>query len=41
MADDEYEHFERILSNRKKPKIEPMIDGKSGVLYLDKMICQW
>ena len=36
MADDVYECFERIISNRKKPKIEPMIDGKSGFLYLDK-----
>ncbi len=36
MADDVYECFERIISNRKKPKIEPMIDGKSGFLFLDK-----
>jgi len=36
MADDVYECFERIISNRKKPKVEPMIDGKSGFLYLDK-----
>ncbi len=36
MADDVYECFERIMSNRKKPKVEPMIDGKSGFLYLDK-----
>lgn len=36
MADDVYECFERIISNRKKPKFEPMIDGKSGFLYLDK-----
>lgn len=36
MADDVYECFERIISNRKKPKVEPMIDGKSVFLYLDK-----
>ncbi len=28
--------FQRILANRKKPKIEPMIDGYSGFLFLDK-----
>lgn len=36
MADDVYECFKRIVSNRKKPKVEPMIDGKSGFLFLDK-----
>ena len=36
MADDVYECFKRIISNRKKPKVEPMIDGKSGFLFLDK-----
>lgn len=28
--------FQRILTNRKNPKIEPMIDGYSGFLFLDK-----
>lgn len=28
--------FKTILQNRKIPKIEPMIDGKVGFLYLDK-----
>lgn len=28
--------FRKIIHNRKKPKIEPMIDGKTGFLYLDK-----
>lgn len=28
--------FKRIIMNRKKPKVEPMIDGKVGFLYLDK-----
>lgn len=36
MADEVYECFQRILKNRKTPKIEPMIDGHSGFLYLDK-----
>lgn len=30
------EAFQRILSNRKNPKVEPMVDGYSGFLYLDK-----
>lgn len=29
-------YFCKSIQNRKKPKIEPMIDGKSGFLYLDK-----
>lgn len=28
--------FQRIIESRKKPKTEPMIDGKCGFLYLDK-----
>lgn len=36
MSDEVAECFKRILENRKKPKIEPMIDGKCGFLYLDK-----
>ena len=36
MTDDVYERFKRIIANRKKPKVEPMICGKSGFLYLDK-----
>lgn len=27
--------FRRIIKNRKKPKIEPMIDGKVGFLFID------
>ena len=30
------EAFQRILANRKNPKVEPMVDGYSGFLYLDK-----
>lgn len=36
MFDEVYESFKRIIANRKKPQIEPMIDGKSGFLFLDK-----
>ena len=36
MTDDVYQCFKSILANRKAPKIEPMIDGYTGFLYLDK-----
>ena len=36
MTDEVYECFKVILKDRQKPKIEPMIDGKFGFLYLDK-----
>lgn len=36
MTDEVYECFRRIIANRKKPKIEPMVDGHSGFLFLDK-----
>lgn len=36
MTDEVYDCFRRILAERKKPKIEPMIDGRTGFLYLDK-----
>lgn len=36
MEDEVYECFKRILTNRKPPKIEPMIDGYSGFLFFDK-----
>ena len=36
MTDDVYECFQRIVANRKKPKVEPMIGGRTGFLYLDK-----
>lgn len=36
MEPDVYECFKRIVENRKTPKVEPMIDGYSGFLYLDK-----
>lgn len=36
MTDDVYECFEKILANRRKPKVEPMVQGRIGFLYLDK-----
>lgn len=36
MTDDVFECVQRIIKNRPKTKIEPMIGGKSGFLYLDK-----
>lgn len=36
MTDEVYECFKTILQNRQKPKVEPIIGGKSGFLYLDK-----
>ncbi len=36
MQNEVYECFKRIIDNRKKPKVEPMVDGKVGFLYLDK-----
>lgn len=35
MSDEVYEAFKRVVSNRKKTKIEMMIDGVSGFLFLD------
>lgn len=36
MQKDVADCFCRIIQNRKHPKIEPMIDGYSGFLFLDK-----
>ena len=36
MNEDVAECFRRIIENRKKPKVEPMIDGYAGFLFLDK-----
>ena len=36
MTDGVKKCFRKIIENRKKPKTEPMIDGKVGFLYLDK-----
>lgn len=36
MTKEVKEAFQRILANRNNPKVEPMVDGYSGFLYLDK-----
>lgn len=36
MSDEVMECFRKIIENRRRPKIEPLIDGKCGFLYLDK-----
>ena len=36
MTSEVKEAFQRILANRKNPKVEPMVDGYSGFLFLDK-----
>ena len=35
MSDEVYEAFKRVISGRKKPRVEQMIDGVSGFLFLD------
>ena len=46
MTPEVKEAFQRILANRKNPKVEPMVDGYSGFLFLDKngrpmVVLQW
>ena len=36
MGDDVHACFQRILASRKPPAVEPMIDGYSGFLFVDK-----
>ena len=36
MTDEVYECFKRIVANRKNPKVEPMVNGRCGFLFLDK-----
>lgn len=36
MSPEVFECFERIVENRRKPTVEPMVQGKTGFLYLDK-----
>ncbi len=36
MTEEVYECFKSILQDRKRPKVEPIIDGRSGFLFLDK-----
>lgn len=35
MTEEVYEAFQRVLANRQAPKVEQMIDGYSGFLFLD------
>lgn len=35
MIDEVYACFKQILEKRRKPRVEPMIDGYAGFLYLD------
>lgn len=35
MSDEVYEAFKRVISGRKKPRVEQTIDGVSGFLFLD------
>ncbi len=36
MTEEVAECFHKIINNRVTPKVEPMIDGYTGFLYLDK-----
>ena len=36
MTDEVYKAFQRLIANRNKPKIEPMIDGYFGFLYVTR-----
>lgn len=36
MTYEVYQCFSRIIANRPRVKVEPVIDGRSGFLYLDK-----
>lgn len=36
MTEEVYACFENIIRNRPKPKVEPIIGGQSGFLFLDK-----
>lgn len=36
MTNEVAECFKRIIAKRKSPRIEPMVDGRSGFLFLDK-----
>ena len=36
MTDEVRESFERIIANRKPPRVEPIIDGYTGFLFYDK-----
>jgi len=35
LSNEVYEAFKRVISSRQKPKVETMIDGYTGFLFLD------
>lgn len=41
MQQEVCECFKRIIQDRRKPKVEPMVGGKVGFLYLDKTRGLW
>lgn len=36
MTDEVYECFKRIIESRRKPRVEPVVEGRTGFLFLDK-----
>ena len=36
MNNEVHDAFERVIKNRKKPKVEPLIDGVSGFLFINE-----
>lgn len=36
MSDEVYDAFKRVIANRAKPRVEEMIDGYTGFIFLDK-----
>lgn len=36
MTEEVYEAFQRVIANRKAPKVEQIIDGYSGFMFLDR-----
>ena len=36
MSEDVYQCFKKLIKQRRKQKVDPMIDGKAGFLVLDK-----
>lgn len=36
MTDEVHECFKRIIESRRKPRVEPVVEGRTGFLFLDK-----
>lgn len=36
MTPDVENCFRKIIANKNPPKVEPMVDGRTGFLYFDK-----